>query len=49
MSGKRMLVWLAFGVFIGAIMVAALLVPPRHSGRFSTPASPLPLSPAPHS
>jgi hypothetical protein len=41
-----MLVWLAFGVFIGAILIAALLIPPHQSGAGAKPA---PFSPASHS
>lgn len=35
MSGNRMLIWLAFAVFLCAIAIALLLFRPPHSGKGS--------------
>lgn len=51
MSGKTMLVWLAFGLFICAVVIAGFLVPARRAATGSELGRPAPFSPvrtAPH-
>lgn len=52
MSGKRMLVWLAFGIFLCVVVIAGFLIPARRTGAGSQLLHPQPFSPvrtAPHS